>query len=79
MAYRSSGQGRKKKDENELRGKNDARKELISNSRYSDRIVVSLQTCSLNANREKLEQLLPKEPRQGDNRDVYVNKRNRIN
>ena len=73
------GQGRRRKDENELRGKNDARKELVSKSKYSERVVVSLQTCSVKANREKLEKLLPTELQQGDARDAYVNKRNRIN
>ena len=58
------GQGRRRKNENELRGKNDARKELISKSKYSERVVVSLQTCSVKANREKLEKLLPTELRQ---------------
>ena len=55
------GPGRKRKDFTAYRGKNDSRKELISNSRYSQRVLKSQQTCSISENRHKLEKFLSDE------------------
>ncbi len=55
------GPGRKRKDFTAYRGKNDSRKELISNSRYSQRVLKSQQTCSITENRHKLEKFLSDE------------------
>ena len=39
--------GRKRLNPSALRGKNDARKELVVNSRYSKNVLKSQQTCSV--------------------------------
>lgn len=50
--------GRKIIDVTTLRGKNDARHDLILNSRYSKTVLKSQQTCNVRENRHKLEKLL---------------------
>ena len=52
--------GRKRDDPDALRGRNDKRKELISNSRYSETVLKSQQTCSVLENRRKLDKLIEK-------------------
>ena len=67
--------GRKRKHESELRGTNDARQELVFNSKYSNRVVKSQQTCTVRENRRKLEKLLE---HSSVDTNVRVQKRNRI-
>ena len=50
--------GRKRINPSNLRGKNDARQQLIINSRYSNKVLKSQQTCSISENRNKLEKLI---------------------
>lgn len=52
--------GRKRLNPSALRGKNDARKELVVNSRYSKNVLKSQQTCSVLEISKKLEKLLEK-------------------
>ena len=51
--------GRKRINPSNLRGKNDARQQLIINPRYSNKVLKSQQTCSISENRNKLEKLIP--------------------
>ena len=55
---RANSIGRKRLNPTALRGKNDARKNLIVNSRYSENVLKSQQTCSVLGNRQKLEKLI---------------------
>ena len=72
--------GRPRISESELRWKNDARNELIFNSRYSNRVVKSQQTCTVRENRRKLENILAQTAVQGQLNDTSGNQtRNRIN
>ena len=67
--------GRKRKHESELRGTNDARQELVFNSKYSNRVVKSQKTCTVRENRRKLEKLLEQS---SVDTNVRVQKTNRI-
>ena len=69
--------GRKRKHESEVRGTNDARQELVFNSKYSNRVVKSQQTCTVRENRRKLEKLFEHSSVENDT-NVRVQKRNRI-
>ena len=72
--------GRKRTSEKELRGKNDARKDLINILRYSERVVKSHQTCTIRENRHKLENLLIHESTNPKESDAFrLQTRNRIN
>ena len=67
--------GRKRKHESELRGTNDARQELVFNSKYSNRVVKSQQTCTVRENRRKTGKTVRT---LSVDTNVRVQKRNRI-
>ena len=70
--------GRQRTSEKELlRGKNDARKDLVNISRYSESVVKSQQTCTIRENRNKLENLLSQSANQSDTFRLQAS--NRIN